>query len=223
MFRSSLMMGALLLAACGMEQPADVEAAGADSDPLLRSQGLQRLPFTDTDMIRSERCSDEIILPTVTATIREMVQLRTREVATDLGPVVQSWYHNTTGDNEEIRKGVAEFKVSGDIKRAVLHFKEAREVAPLQVAPDTHGIWAYPADFKATVDDFADPATEVARFETDNNLPPRDGSGDVTAAVQLRQPNVGFRFELEALPGNGAEFDSVELVVTRCVHMTTWQ
>ena len=207
-----------------MEQPADVTASATESDSLLRSSNLQRIPFTEMDLVRGERCSDEVIQPTVAATIREMVQLRTREVALDLGSVVQSWYYNSTGDNEEIRKGVAEFKVSGDLKRAVLRFKEARTIWPYNVPADTHGISVYPADFKATVDDFADPATEVARFETDVNLPTRDQvDNDVTAAVQLRQPNVGFRFELEAFPGSGTEFDQVELVVTRCVHMTTWQ
>jgi hypothetical protein len=220
MLRHSLFTALVLTAtACGMGAPDEGAAqTGTQQDPLYRDQ-LERAPLTDLAVQRTERCFDEVIQPTLKATIREMVQLRTRDVLTDVGAVVQSSYLNTTGENEELRKGIAEFQVSGDVSKAVLQFQEARTVWPYPVAADTHGISIYPADFKATVEDFDDPAQEVIRFETDVNLPPRDAvAGDVTLAVQRRQPAVGFRFELEATPGIGTQFDNVQLVVTRCHH-----
>lgn len=216
--RSAIAIGALaaLFLGCGMgvEPPADVE--GSTGDPLYARQlhegEIERLPVQ-----RVERCSDQIIRPRVTGTLREMVQLRTREVLTEVGPVVQSSYFNTNGENEEIRRGIAEFEVQGEVTRALLRFKESRAVWPYPVPADTHRVSVYGADFKATVEDFSDPAEGVMRFETDaNTLPAQSVTADVTRGVLSKGPLVGFRFELESLPGSGTQFDEVELVVRRC-------
>lgn len=207
---------AALSLGCGMGVEPEVTAAGAEQDPLYR-EDLQPAQLDRSALSRVERCTDQIIRPTLTGTVREMVQLRTREVLTEVGGAVQSSYVNTTGENEEIRRGIAEFEVQGTVSRALLHFKESRTVWPYPVPTDTHRISVYPADFKATVEDFSDPAEGVMRFETDvNSLPAQSVTADVTRAVLTRGPVVGFRFELENLPGSGTQFDDVELVVRRC-------
>jgi hypothetical protein len=217
MLRSTLFTAFVVLTGCGMgTELAQTDSTASNEDALYRTQ-LQEVPLTDLALRRSQRCYEEIVRPNLVATVREMVQLRTREVALDLGEVIQSSYVNTTGENEEIRKGIAEFSVTGDVQRAELRFSEARGVWPYNVGADTHGVSIYSADFKATIDDFEDPATEVVRFETDVNMPPRPQvTADITRAVQQRQPAVGFRFALENIPGYGTQFDNVELVVTRC-------
>jgi hypothetical protein len=207
---------AALTAGCGMGVEPEATASGTEQDALYREQ-FASAQLDRQEIQRLEQCSDTIVRPTVTGTLREMVQLRTREVLTDIGNVVQSSYVNTNGDDEEIRRGIAEFEVQGDVSRAFLHFKESRTVWPYPVPTDTHRISVYQADFKATVEDFSDPVFGVMRFETDvNSMPAESVTADVTRAVQTRQPFVGFRFELENLPGSGTQFDDVELIVRRC-------
>jgi acyl transferase domain-containing protein len=222
MLRKTLIAAlATLAAGCGMGTPADEapEQVGASQKEELYSDQWQR-DRTQLDMSALtvvQRCSDEVVRPRLSATVREMVQLRTREVVTDVGSAVQSSYLNTNGENEEIRRGIAEFEVQGAVERAVLRFRESRTVWPYPVPADTHRVSVYLADFKATIDDFADPALDVARFETDvNSLPMEQVTSDVTRAVQTRGPFIGFRFELENLPGSGTQFDEVELLVRRC-------
>lgn len=206
-----------LVAGCGMGTEGDQSTTGASPASLYQNQ-LEPLALAEPfEVERTLRCWDEVVQPQVTATLRELVQLRTREVMTDVGPVVQSSYLNTSGDDEEIRKGIAEFKVFGDVYRAQLRFKESRTVWPYPVAADTHQVSVYAADFKATVEDFDAPTFAVMRFETDVNSPPSPlVAADVTRAVTTRQPDVGFRFQLENIPGSGTQFDQLELVVRRC-------
>jgi hypothetical protein len=201
---------------CGMGVEPEATTTGVEQDPLYREQ-LAAVEFDAHALQRVEHCSDQIVRPLVTGTLRELVQLRTREVLEDVGGAVQSSYLNTNGDDEEIRRGIAEFEVQGEVTRALLRFKESRTVWPYPVPTDTHRVSVYSADFKATVEDFADPAQGVLRLEIDvNSLPAQSVTADVTRAVQTRQPLVGFRFELENLPGSGTQFDDVELVVRRC-------
>jgi hypothetical protein len=223
MLRKTLVTAlAVLAAGCGMGTGADEapeqQGAAQQQDPLFSDpweRDRTQLDYSTLSVV--QRCKDEVVRPRLSATVREMVQLRTREVVTEVGSAVQSSYLNTNGENEEIRRGIAEFEVQGGIERALLRFKEARTVWPYPLPADTHRVSVYPADFKATVEDFSDPALDVARFETDvNSLPVDLVTTDVTRAVQSRQPYVGFRFELENLPGSGTQFDQVELVVRRC-------
>lgn len=207
---------AALTAGCGMGVEPDATASGTEQDALYREQ-LASAQLDRQEIQRLEHCSDQIVRPQLVGTLREMVQLRTREVLTEVGNVVQSSYVNTNGDDEEIRKGIAEFEVQGEVSRAFLRFKESRTVWPYPVPTDTHRISVYSADFKATVEDFSDPVYGVMRFESDvNSMPAQSVTADVTRAVQTRQPFVGFRFELENVPGSGTQFDDVELVVRRC-------
>lgn len=208
---------AALTAGCGMGVEPEA-TAGTGQDALYRDQLAPAAATLEYEALqRVERCTDSILRPQLTGTLREMVQLRTREVLAEVGDAVQSSYRNTTGEDEEIRRGIAEFEVHGDISRALLRFKESRTVWPYPVPTDTHRISVYAADFKATIDDFADPAVGVARFETDvNSLPAQSVTADVTRAVQSRMPYIGFRFELENLPGSGTQFDDVELVLRTC-------
>jgi hypothetical protein len=207
---------AALTAGCGMGVEPEATASGSEQDALYREQ-LASAELDRQELQRLEQCTDHIVRPQVVGTLREMVQLRTREVLTEVGSAVQSSYLNTNGDNEEVRKGIAEFEVQGEVSRAFLRFKESRTVWPYPVPTDTHRISVYYADSKATVEDFSDPVFGVMRFETDvNSMPAQSVTADVTRAVQTRQPFVGFRFELENLPGSGTQFDDVELVVRRC-------
>lgn len=208
---------AALTAGCGMGVEPEA-TLGTEQDALYRDQLAPAAANLEYEALqRVERCTDSILRPQLTGTVRELVQLRTREVLAEVGSAVQSSYRNTTGEDEEIRRGIAEFEVHGDISRALLRFKESRTVWPYPVPTDTHRISVYAADFKATIDDFADAAEGVARFETDvNSLPVQSVTTDVTRAVQTRMPYIGFRFELENLPGSGTQFDDVELVLRTC-------
>src|SRR5687767_10698960 len=117
MLRKTLVAAlAVLAAGCGMGTPADEasEQGAAQQDPLYSDQWQRDRTQLDMSTLSVvQRCSDEIVRPRLSATVREMVQLRTREVLADVGGAVQSSYLNTNGENEEIRRGIAEFEVQG--------------------------------------------------------------------------------------------------------------
>lgn len=216
MFRTQIIAAAALFAlGCGMGVDGQDLTATAQQDPLLLSGQLEQ-NLEPLSLQRGEWCWQESIRPEVVGTVHDLPAQRVREVM-DFGPWIQSSYLNTNGDNEEVRRGIAEFTVKGDVRRAVLRFNESRTVWPWAVPADTHDISVYAGDLKATVEDFDAAATVVRRFETDVNAPPAGVvNADVTRGVLTQQPIVGFRFQLENVPGSGTQFDDVQLVITRC-------
>lgn len=231
-------LSSLCLLACGMEHESGVTATQNDSLYAMqlgegtlingRTEQLAGLEGVDWErshslpnLQRAELCSTEMIRPTAQGTIQSIPRLGVFGVA-PVGSEVQSSYFRSNSVNEEFRKGIVEFWVTGEISGAVLQFREHRGWTSYPLPADTHLLEVYPANLEVEPDDFGTRAVLVGKFESDPNLEPSfANSYDLTKAVQeVGGGKLGLRFSLEGGSGSGTSFTDLALEVTRCRQIT---
>ena len=170
---------------------------------------------------RGEICTVEMIRPTAQGTIQSIPRLGVFGVA-PVGNEVQSSYFRTNSVNEEFRKGIAEFYVTGEITSAVLQFREHRGWTSYPLPADHHQIEVYPANLELDPEDFGERGVVVGTFDSDPNLEPTFANNyDLTKAVQqVGGGKLGLRFSLEGGIGSGTSFMDLTIEVTRCRAIT---
>jgi hypothetical protein len=228
-------LSSLSLLACGMEND-PAAAQGTNTDPLYAAElGTgEQLTGGHTDHLaaregiawsrstelpsleRGEFCTTEWVLPTAQGTIQSIPRLGVFGVA-PVGSEIQSSYFRSNSVNEEFRRGIAEFYVTGEISGAVLQFREHRGWTSYPLPSDSHQIEVYPANLELDPEDFGERGVLVGMFDTDPNLEPIFANAyDLTKAVQQIGAKLGVRFSLEGGIGSGTSFTDMRMEVTRC-------
>lgn len=170
---------------------------------------------------RGEWCTKQMVRPTAQGTIQSIPKLGVFGIA-PVGEEVQSSYFRSNGVNEEFRRGIAEFYIPGDVRSAVLQFREHRGWTSYPLPSDSHLIEAYPGNLELDPEDFGERAVLVGRFDTDPNLEPSFANVyDLTKPVQeIGGGKLGLRFSIEGGVGSGTSFLDLALEVTRCRAVT---